>query len=67
MQDVKPKNGMSFAEACAEAAQIPEFVENFNRLTGIILDFARLKMALRPPFIMLQAFKGLTKARQKNS
>lgn len=25
---------MDFATACAEAAKIPEFVENYNRLTG---------------------------------
>lgn len=28
------ENIMDFAAACAEAAMIPEFVSNYNRLTG---------------------------------
>lgn len=58
MQDVKLKKGMSFAEACAEAAQIPEFVENFNRLTGNNFRFCPPKNGLEAAIHNATGFQG---------
>lgn len=50
---------MDFATACAEAATIPEFVENYNRLTGNNLKFSAPKNHIEAAIDRATGYNGL--------
>ena len=53
---------MDFAAACAEAAAIPEFVENYNRLTGNNFKLPRPRSPIEAMVDKACGYHGLDEA-----
>ncbi len=49
---------MNFAEACAEAAVMPEFVKQYNRLTGNNLHFSKPRSPIESMVDSATGYKG---------